>query len=148
MCYQDEVHEATETETDEFNLTPEQTKKLISDYEDFIRQMESLKEKEEPVATAEPEETAEEPTAEKQTTSEETEEEPITEENTKVTEAEEKFSETYKKNAESQNDARRRKSARQLEEACPHAARTRQPLHGHGSQRRPRSGDARILERV
>lgn len=100
MCYQDEVHEATETETDEFNLTPEQTEKLISDYEDFIRQMESLKEKEEPVATAEPEETAEEPTAEKQTTSEETEEEPITEENTKVTEAEEKFSETYKKNAE------------------------------------------------
>lgn len=94
MCYQDEVHEATETETDEFNLTPEQTEKLISDYEDFIRQMESLKEKEEPVATAE------EPTAEKQTTSEETEEEPITEENTKVTEAEEKFSETYKKNAE------------------------------------------------
>ena len=105
MCYQNEAEETTETEatepeTDEFNLTPEQTEKLISDYEDFIRQMESLKEKEEPVATAEPEETAEEPTAEKQTTSEETEEEPITEENTKVTEAEEKFSETYKKNAE------------------------------------------------
>ena len=69
MCYQYEAEEATETETtepetDEFNLTPEQTAKLISDYDDFMRQMESLKEKEEPEAT-------EEPTAEKQITSEE-----------------------------------------------------------------------------
>ena len=93
MCYQDEV--------DEFDLTEEETEKLISNYEDFIRQMESLKEKEERVATAEPEEqTAEEPKVEETTKAEETEEEPITEENTKVTEAEEKFSETYKKNAE------------------------------------------------
>lgn len=60
----EEQAETTEPETDEFNLTPEQTEKLISDYDDFMRQMESLKEKEEPEAT-------EEPTAEKQITSEE-----------------------------------------------------------------------------